>query len=113
MSHKLMSFLGMSWFISAMICIIMDGTTSNSNMGNILNELIPLTTINVAGFFTLPALNLDFFKGFMRLILWDYSFYYGGYVYIRYFWMALLSPGAAFAVAQTFVWVYASFIKPF
>jgi hypothetical protein len=108
-----MNFLGMSWFISVMICVIMDGSTTNSNMGNIINQLNPLTVINIAGLITLPALNLSFFSGFMRIILWDYSFYTGGFVWIRYFWLAVLSPGAAWAVVQSFIWVYASFIKPF
>jgi hypothetical protein len=113
MSTKFLNFLGMSWFISVMICIIMDGSTANSDMGSIINQLNILTTINVGGLITLPGLNLGFFSGFMRIILWDYSFYSGGFEWIRYFWMAVLSPGAAWGVVQSFIYVYASFIKPF
>ncbi len=108
-----MNFLAMSWFISVMICVILEGSYIDSRQGSILNELIPLTTLNVGGMITLPALNLNFFQGFIRLLLWDYSFYDGGYAIIRYFWMAILSPGAGWAIVQSFIWVYASFIKPF
>jgi hypothetical protein len=103
----------MSWFISAMICIIMEGSTAHSNMYSLINQLNILTTIKVGGLITLPGLNLGFFAGFMRILLWDYSFYYGGYEWIRFFWLAVLSPGAAWGVIQTFIYVYASFIRPF
>jgi hypothetical protein len=113
MSNKAMNFMAMSWFISVLICIVLEGSYIDSRQSSVLNQLIPITTLNIGGMVTLPALNLNFFQGFTRLLLWDYSFYYGGYSYIRWFWMVCLSPGAGWAIVQSFIWVYTSFIKPF
>jgi hypothetical protein len=113
MSNKTFNFLAMCWFISVMICLSLEGSYLGQDQNNILNQLIPITTINIGTMITLPALNLQFFQGFIRLLTWDYSFYPGAYAYIRYFWMAILSPGAGWAMIQGFIWVYASFVKPF
>jgi len=113
MTNKAMNFLAMSWFISILICVVLEGSYIGSDQNSLLNQLIPLTTLNVGGMITLPALNLNFFQGFVRLLLWDYSFYYGGYQILRWFWLAVTSPGAAWALIQSFIWVYSSFVKPF
>ena len=113
MDHKVMNFYTTCWFISVLICIILDGSTSSSNMYAIINNLSVITTINIAGLITLPGLNLNFFSGLGRIIIWDYSFYYGGYQWLRDFWLAILTPGLAWGIFQACMWVYASFIKPF
>jgi hypothetical protein len=61
--------------------------------------------------FSIPTFNLNFFNGILRLLTWDYSFYYGGYSIIRYFWMATLSAGAVWGIGSTLASVFANFFK--
>lgn len=103
----------MSWFISVLICLIMEGTYFGSTENSIINNLSIITTLNIAGLIEIPALNLNFFSGIMRILLWDYSFYSGGYAILRYFWMVIFTPGAVWGLAQFLMQVYASFIKAF
>jgi len=44
-----MNFLAMSWFISILICVVLEGSYIGSDQNSLLNQLIPLTTLNVAG----------------------------------------------------------------
>ena len=49
----------------------------------------------------------------MRILIWDYSFYEGGYTIIRYFWLATLTPGAVWGIGQVFAPVFANLLRIF
>lgn len=113
MSTKFMNFLAMAWFVSMLICLILEGSYLGTNQNSVINDLIPITVLNIGGVVPIPAFNINFFRGVIRLLLWDYSFYEGGYAVVRYFWMAILSPGAAWGIGTFFSSVYANFLRVF
>lgn len=112
-SPKLMSFFTMSWFLSVLICLILEGSYLGTTENNLINDLIPITTLKIGGLIPIPAFNIHFFEGIIRLLLWDYSFYEGSYEIFRYFWMAVLSPGAAWGIGTFFVHVFANMLRLF
>lgn len=98
MSTKFMNFLTTNWFISILICIILEGTYFGVHgTTNIINQLIPVTTYSMGGI-DFICFNFQFFTGVKRVLLWDYSFYYGGYEFLRWFWMAVFTPAAAWGI---------------
>ena len=113
MSTKFMNFLTMSWFISLLICLILQGTYFSTADNNVINDLSIMTTLKVGGLIPIPAFNLYFFRGIFRILVWDYSFYEGGYAVIRYFWLVVLSPGAVWGISQVFALVFANLMRIF
>lgn len=103
----------MSWFFSILICLIIEGSYFGSYENTIINDLSLFTTLKVGGLVPIPAFNIYFFRGVYRILLWDYSFYSGGFVIFRYFWMVTLSPGAIWGVSQVFAPVFANFMRIF
>lgn len=93
-----MNFMTLSWFISVLICCILEGSYMGAHSStNILNQLIPITTYNIGGI-SILCFNFEFFIGLKRVLLWDYSFYYGGYEIIRWFWIAVTVPAVAWGI---------------
>lgn len=108
---KFINFYAMVWFISILICMVLEGSYMGAhNTRNIMNYLTPFSTFNI-GTIPIPVPNLNFLVGIQKILLWDYSFYYGGYEFLRYFWMAITAPGAIYAMYQAFVFVYANFLS--
>jgi len=60
-----------------------------------------------------PCLNIYFFSGVLRLLTWDYSFYYGGFEIMRWVSMAIFSPGLAWGIGSFFTAVFAEFVRVF
>jgi hypothetical protein len=113
MSGKLFMFLAYCWFISQMICLVMEGSWFSTTQGSIINSLALFTTIPILNIITVPVFNVHFINGIVRLMMWDYSFYTGGWVVIRWFWMAVLDPGVIWGVIQSFIWLYGQAISLF
>jgi hypothetical protein len=113
MSGKLFMFLAYCWFISQLICLVMEGSWFSTAQGSIINSLSLFTTIPILNIITVPVFNVHFINGIVRLMLWDYSFYTGGWVVIRWFWMAVLDPGVIWGVIQSFIWLYGQAISLF
>lgn len=112
MTTKIMSFLTMTWFLSTVICIILEGTYLGAHdTRTVIDDLSLFTTLKIGGLVPIPAPNIYFFRGVFRLLTWDYSFYEGGYAIIRYFWMVTLSPGIIWAIGSTFAPVFANFLR--
>lgn len=112
MSTKFVNFLAMSWFISVLICLVIEGSYFGADETSIINDLSFLgPPISVGGLFSIPTFNLNFFRGIYRLLTWDYSFYYGGYAVIRYFWMAILSTGAVWGIGSALALLFTNFFK--
>jgi len=114
MTTKFMNFLCMSWFISVLICCVIEGSFMSSAEVTVVNDLIrPFTIIKVGGLVPIPAFNLYFFRGLYHVLTWDYSFYEGSYALARLFWAVTLTPGAVWGIAQVFVPVFANFLRIF
>jgi len=113
MGNKLMNFYAMCWFLSILICLVLEGSYLSSGQSTVLNELVPFTVYKIGGIVPIPAFNIYFFHGVQRLLLWDYSFYEGGYEVLRWFWVCIFSPGAAWGLGSFFVNVFAQFVRVF
>lgn len=113
MSPKYIQFFGMAWFISVLICMVLEGSYFSSHENTVINDLSILTTLKVGGLVPIPAFNIYFFRGIYRLLVFDYSFYTGGFTILRYFWMATLSAGVVWGIAQVFAPVFANLLRIF
>ncbi len=116
MSPKWLNFYAMSWFISVLICIILEGSSFGAHSNSaitVLNQLNVVQAIQIGGLLGVPGAAIDFLKGLMRIFLWDYPWYQGDFAVLRYFWMAVFSPGTMWAVVSSFAYVAAQFVRPF
>ena len=95
MTPKMMMFFSTVWFLSVIICATIEGSQLGVYENSALNELLLLQSINIMNMWTVIPTVLN---GVWRLFLWDYSFYTGGYVYIRYFWIIVFSIGGAWGI---------------
>jgi hypothetical protein len=113
MSTKFMNFLTTCWFISILICVIMEGTYFGSRENGIISNLSLIRPFQVGNLFSIPVFNIHFFQGLWQIMTWDYSFYTGYYGILRWFWMAVLTPGAVWGLATVFVYVWTQIISLF
>ena len=113
MTTKFINFLAMSWFLSILISVVIEGSSFGAEETSIIRDLSFLGEGIKVGSLSIPTFNLNFFHGILRLLTWDYSFYYGGYSIIRYFWMVTLSTGAAWGIGSTLAQIFSNFFKLF
>lgn len=111
MNVKYLNFLTMAWFISVLICLVLEGTMISSDENRVVNDLFLFTSLKVGGLVPIPAFNIYFFRGVFRVLTFDYSFYTGGYELMRYFWLVTLTPGALWGIGSTFASVFANFLR--
>lgn len=111
MTTKFMNFLAMTWFLSVLISLVIEGSYIGAPENTVINDLSFLTSLKIGGLVTIPAPNIYFFRGVFRLLTWDYSFYEGGYSIFRYFWMVTLSPGAVWGIGSVFAPVFANLLR--
>ena len=107
-----MNFLCLSWFISFLICLVLEGTYFSADSNSIINDLTLFSTLKVGGLVPIPTFNVYFFRGVFRLLTWDYSFYEDVQV-LRFFWMVMLTPGAIWGIGSTFAPVFANLLRIF
>ncbi len=112
MTTKYLNFMALSWFLSVLICLTLEGSQLGAAENRVINDLFVFTTLKIGGLFALPAASIYFFRGVFRLITFDYSFYTGGYQILRYLWIVLLSPGAVWGIITFFIYVYTEFLTP-
>jgi len=93
--------------------MVLDGAYFSSAENSVINDLSILTTLKVGGLVPIPAFNINFFRGIYRILVFDYSFYEGGFTIVRYFWMTMLSAGAVWGIAQVFAPVFANLLRLF
>ncbi len=110
MSPKYLNFFLYSWFVSTLICLVIEGTYFGSVQGTVINELSLIQAIKSGGIFAIGSATVNFFHALQRILLWDYSFYSGGYTILRWFWMCILSPGVIWGVFQGLASVFAAFV---
>lgn len=110
---KFMNFMSMCWIISTLLCLVIEGSFLGTNQQSVLNQLVPFTVVKVGGIVPIPCLNVYFFHAVARVLVWDYSFYYGGYEALRWVMFALFSPGLAWGIGTFFIAVFAEFVRVF
>lgn len=111
MGTKIFNFYTMCWFVSVLICMILEGAYLGShNTRTVLNYLSPISWLNL-GVTTIPCFNLHFFEGVYALLTWNYSFYSGGYEILRWFWTAVLSPGMVWGLGSAAMYVFANLLR--
>ena len=113
MNPKHLNFLAMCWFISTIICLVLEGSWMGTGSTSIINELSVIKVYNLGGILPVPLFNIYFFHGLARLLLWDYSFYQGGWEIIKWFWIASLDPGAIWGIGSALAYVYGSLVGRF
>lgn len=112
MSTKGLAFYTTAWVFSIMICLILEGTWFGAhNTRTVINDLIPITTLNVGGVVPIPAFNIYFFRGIIRVLLFDYSFYTGAFEFLRWVWVVIFTPAAVWGIGSTFASVFANFLR--
>lgn len=107
------SFLGFVWFTSTVICLVLEGgdltiaaTGAGGTIagpGTVINDLAAIQGLSLNNLIGIPTAMLTFARGLFRLLIWDYSFYTGGFVIIRWFWMVTLSSAAVWGIFTSFV----------
>src|SRR3990167_5218338 len=108
-----MSFLTMVWFLSVLISLVIEGSFISASENRVINDLVLMGSLKIGGLIPIPSFNLYFFRGVVRILTWDYSFYTGGWEIIRYFWLITLTPGAIWGISQVFAPVFANFLRIF
>jgi len=93
--------------------MVLEGSYFTSAENSVINDLTVFTTLKVGGLVPIPSFNIYFFRGIYRILIFDYSFYQGGFVILRYFWMTVLSAGAVWGFAQVFAPVFANMLRIF
>ncbi len=104
MSTKFVQFLSTTFFVSLLICLIMEGTYFGTTERGLLQNLILIRSLQV-GSWSLPVFNPGFVNGLFDLLTWHYSFYEGQYQILRWFWTATLTPGAVWAILQVVIYI--------
>ena len=122
MTTKNVSFLAFAWFISTLICLIMEGgdftftatSTGGASIlgpGSVINDLAAIQQMSVGNLVGIPSALLTFTRGLFRLLIWDYSFYTGSWVILRWFWVAVFSSAAVWGIGSTFAPVFANLLR--
>lgn len=89
MSAKLMMAFSMLFVICTMLCLFIEGSWVADRELDILNSLTGYTSVE-AGNMSVIALGVGFFtSGFPKMLMWDYSFFEGGWGIVRIFLMPI------------------------
>lgn len=113
LSTKFMNFLTMSWLISTLICLIMEGSYFGASQVSATWDLSLFTKYDIAGLFSIPVMNTGFLDTLWKILSWDYSFYTGVYSFIRWIWLVIFTPGAVWGLYQAFSNLYGYIISLF
>lgn len=84
MNWSVIGFLATSFVGMTLINRVLEGAFITASDVGVLNTMTITNKVDV-GLFSIPVLNLDFFKGITRLVLWDYSFFGGNAQIIQFF----------------------------
>ena len=107
-----MNFLCLIWFISVLICMVLEGTYFDAETNTVINDLTLFTSFKIANWVPIPVFNVNFFQGIFRLLTWDYSFYENMQP-LRFFWMVMLTPGALWGMLSVFAPIFANMMRIF
>lgn len=108
---KFFSFLGFIWIASVLICLAVEGSWLGSTENTIINDLSAFNAIKIGGLASIPTSSVYFFRGVFRLLIWDYSFYTGNFVFLRYIYLVIFTGSAIYCMTRDFAPVIANFMR--
>lgn len=95
---QMIGFLSFLFVGLTLINRVMEGQFLASAEVAVLNNIMVFRELSVAGMFTIPIPNMSFItEGLPALVRWDYSFFGGNAVIIKYF-LYSLTAGLTFLV---------------
>ncbi len=103
-------FIAVVWFASTLICLIIEGSYFTASHNTILNDLTVISNLNIGDLLTIPATTLTFFRGLVRMFLFDYSFYAGSWVIVRAFCIIVFGSGIVYNAVVGLASLAANFI---
>ena len=113
LGHRLLGFTAYCYFTSVLICVILEGTYFGASEARIFNGIGLFTTFPLPVIGDIPVFNVDFLTSLGKILTWDYSFYSGSYVILRWFWFGVLSPGIIWGFVQMFIGLLPTIISIF
>lgn len=108
---KMFNFMAFTWVMSTLICLVIEGSWIGSTEQTVINDLSAITSLNIGGLVPIPAPSLYFFRGLVRIFLWDYSFYTGDFEIFRYIFLVVFTGAAIWGIAEKFAPVFANFLR--
>jgi len=106
LTTKQLMFVTFVFLIGTLCCLIIEGAYFGDRELDIVNALTGYNIVQVsgAGIWTIPKLAWGFLThGLPMLIMWDYSFFQGGYFIIRILLIMTLSVGVVWGVMVALV----------
>jgi len=106
---KLLMFCYLSFICGHILCLMLEGTWVGDSEESLINSLCGFKVAQMSGLgiWAIPKLMIGFFTtGIPKLIMWDYSFFYGTFELFRFTFLIAISVGVVWGVTVTF----ASFI---
>jgi hypothetical protein len=113
LGHRLLSFVAFSYFVSILICVILEGTFFQSTETNIFYHLSFFTKYPLPIIGNVPVLSGDFLDAIGKIITWDYSFYTGSWIIVRFIWILITTIGVVWGLVKFFVPIIPSVIAIF
>jgi hypothetical protein len=122
MTSRHLSFLAFVWFTSTLICLVLEGSdfafaatavggASISGPGTVINDMAAIQGLSISNLVGIPTALLTFARGLFRMLIWDYSFYEGGYMIIRWFNMAVFSTAAVWGIFTALAYIFSQFLR--
>lgn len=83
---QMIGFLAMAWGGMTLLNRFIEGRFITASDTSIMNTLTITHSQSIAGIFSVPIINTDFFfTGIPRLVKWDFSFFGGNASIIQFF----------------------------
>lgn len=108
---KFFSFMSFTWMMSTLICLVIEGSWLGGTEQTVINDLSAFTSLNIGGLVPIPSAALYFFRGLLRMTLFDYSFYTGDFEIFRYIFLVVFVGAAIWGVTVKFAPVFANFLR--
>lgn len=103
MRPQYVMFLAFCLLTGNILCVIMDGAWLGAEDVTLMGYLTGMTNLQTASWTAIFTVPFNFFThGLPRLLLWDFSFFTGGWQIVRWF-LFVFSIGAIWAVASMFL----------
>lgn len=102
MRPQLIMYLAFCMILGNLLCLMMDGAWLGSADITLMQYLTGMNNLQTASWTAIFTVPFAFFThGLPRLILWDFSFFYGSWEIIRWILMAI-SIGTIWGIAEMF-----------
>lgn len=113
-SPKLMMFFGFLFITMSLVCMFMEGgDLFGHGEIDVVNELVGYSVYDIEDV-GIMSVSIGFFThGLPKLILWDYSFFTGGWVILRIILICILSLGLIWGVASMIFTLASSLVSRF